>query len=290
MPGEPSMTISQYILTKTDAAVTWTAAEAQAQSAGGHLASDATTDEHSFFVSVFTDTDPLHKGVFNGEYGPWLGLVQAPGSPEPSGGWTWLDGTPMTEIFWYPTQPDNHINDNRGLFVGSPAGPAWGDHVDDPVGSGYPPVKSFITELADSKMLLRGGGETDIVYGGDIANVIRGAGSPDWLDGGGGADTLMGGAGRDRFHFASTADADGDHIIDLTDNDRIIMNDIDANERKGGDQHFHIVADFDRHAGQLTLTYDGSLTTIAGDTNGDAVADFAITAEGDVTGFSNFLY
>src|SRR4051794_7224096 len=112
-----AMAIRQYIFTATKAAITWSAAETQSQDRGGHLASAATSDEHNFFIGVFTDPDPLHPSLF-GDYGPWIGLIQAPGSVEPASGWGWVDGTPMTETFWYGGQPDNFLSDDRGLYGG----------------------------------------------------------------------------------------------------------------------------------------------------------------------------
>lgn len=39
--------------------------------------------------------------------GPFIGLYQKPGEPEPAGGWRWVDGTPLGYANWLQGQPDN---------------------------------------------------------------------------------------------------------------------------------------------------------------------------------------
>ena len=49
--------------------------------------------------------------------GPYIGLYQVPGSPEPAGGWVWEDGTSSTGYTnWFFNQPDNYNGDNVGAF------------------------------------------------------------------------------------------------------------------------------------------------------------------------------
>ena len=104
------------------------------------------------------------------------------------------------------------------------------------------------------------------------------------LNGGLGTDKLTGGTGSDIFDFnAGTESAKGaarDIITDFThkDGDKIDLAGIDANFNKTGDQGFNYMGAkaFTGVAGQLNY-FNGIL---AGDTNGDKVADFEIALVG----------
>lgn len=64
----------------------------------GHLATFATAEEHAFAVGALPSTDG------------WIGLYQDHSSPdysEPSGGWRWVDGEPLTYAKWNPGEPNN---------------------------------------------------------------------------------------------------------------------------------------------------------------------------------------
>jgi hypothetical protein len=289
------MALSQYIFTASAGNLGWYAAEAQAQALGGHLASVATAEENSFVLAVLNDPGKLQQSLWGGDpldaerNGPWIGLAQPNGSSEPGGSWGWWDFTPMTETFWLAGQPDDSDGGNSGLYLNSAGTIGWADTFEDPVSVGAAPVHSFLTELDGLQIVLKGTTEDDLIFGGAIDNQLRGTGGNDWLDGGGGADTLNGGGGKDRFNFDSAEFADGDHIRDASDRDKINLSSIDANDRKAGDQRFQVVSAFDGHAAELTISFDGTNTSISGDTDGDEVADFTITAAGDLTGFSGFF-
>lgn len=76
---------------------TWEEAEAEALTAGGHLASIQDLAENQWLLSTFGDDNR------------WIGLYQPPGSPEPGGGWTWSDGSPVTYTNWCSGEPnDDH--------------------------------------------------------------------------------------------------------------------------------------------------------------------------------------
>ncbi len=123
---------------------------------------------------------------------------------------------------------------------------------------------------------------TETGSGNDVLN--GGAGS-DKLVGGLGADTLTGGTGADKFVFETVQDSgvgagNRDIITDFSHagGDKIDLHLIDADTTQNGDQAFHLGgSSFTGSAGELIQFSDGSGNTIvAGDVNGDGVADFEI--------------
>ena len=69
----------------------WLVAREKARAVGGDLASVETTLEHTFIAeAIFTPQPQLF--ALGGGWGPHIGGVQSPGSPEPLGGWSWLTG------------------------------------------------------------------------------------------------------------------------------------------------------------------------------------------------------
>jgi Ca2+-binding RTX toxin-like protein len=136
-----------------------------------------------------------------------------------------------------------------------------------------------------------GSSGNDVLTGGATANTLVGNAGNDVLDGGAGKDTLSGGAGADRFVFSaighSAVGANADRITDFShaQGDTIDLHLIDANTAVSGNQTFSFIgaAAFTDHAGELHATIAGGVTTIAGDVNGDGVADFNITLTGAIT-------
>lgn len=130
---------------------------------------------------------------------------------------------------------------------------------------------------------------------GSVSGAIDGGDGNDTLIGGPGSDTLTGGTGNDVFDFtklAQSARTAPDLITDLvTGSDSIDLHLIDADTKTAGDQAFHLVSAFTKHAGELVVSYDSGsgLTTIAGDVNGDGKADLVITASGDHHDFTGFV-
>jgi Ca2+-binding RTX toxin-like protein len=118
--------------------------------------------------------------------------------------------------------------------------------------------------------------------------VLQGWNGNDLLVGRAGQDTLTGGAGADRFQFTAVGDsmvgANADRITDFSraQADRIDLAGIDASTAAAGDQGFSFIGSglFTHHAGELRFAVVGSVTTIAGDLNGDGVSDFHIQLTG----------
>lgn len=129
---------------------------------------------------------------------------------------------------------------------------------------------------------LFGGAGDDRLFGDKGRDALYGGDDNDLLVGGKHADTLGGGLGDDTFRFEqndSKARAGrADTILDFTIGDHIDLSRIDANQGKGGNQHFHYVDDhgFSGKAGELRYA-DGRVT---GDTDGDGKADILIQVSG----------
>ncbi len=128
-----------------------------------------------------------------------------------------------------------------------------------------------------------GSGHGDDLRGNDAANTLNGLGGNDVLDGRGGADRLTGGAGSDRFVFESAAGANGDVVTDFASTvDKLDFRSLDANASLAGLQRFTWLdtGSFTGQAGQLREYGDNGKHFVAGDTNGDRVADFIIEIVG----------
>jgi hypothetical protein len=136
---------------------------------------------------------------------------------------------------------------------------------------------------------LEGGAGDDRLYAKDGADKVHGGAGDDFLSGGKGNDLVQGGTGKDvlvgaegadDFVFKSVAEAGkGDQRDVIRDfshaqGDDIDLSGIDANTKVAGNQAFAFVGDkaFSGKAGQIQ--YKNGI--VAGDVNGDKVADFHI--------------
>jgi serralysin len=145
-----------------------------------------------------------------------------------------------------------------------------------------------------------GGSGNDKLIASDAGCTLSGGGGNDALIGGAGNDILIGGAGKDVltggggsnnfvFAFGDSSAASGQHdlIADFKPGmDRIDFSGIDAISSTGSYDQFNFIgtAAFSGTAGELSYFYNSStgITTLQGDTNGNAVADFAIDFTGNV--------
>jgi Ca2+-binding RTX toxin-like protein len=135
---------------------------------------------------------------------------------------------------------------------------------------------------------LDGLGGNDTIRGNVGNDVLDGGADDDLLVGGSGADTLTGGSGNDNFrigYFESGTGSAADRITDFASGDVVDVSGWDANTGVAGDQAFSWVggAAFSGTAGELRTYFDGVDTFVQGDINGDAVADFDIRFDGNVT-------
>ncbi|GEP08009.1 hypothetical protein MOX02_60470 [Methylobacterium oxalidis] len=119
--------------------------------------------------------------------------------------------------------------------------------------------------------------------GNSYSNTLKGGAGNDTINGNGGSDYLVGGAGSDTFVFDTAREANRDTVADFSHGiDKIDLRGIDANTKLSGDQGFTFIGDqgFHKSAGELKAYEAGGNTYLAGDTNGDGFADFAIKALG----------
>jgi Ca2+-binding RTX toxin-like protein len=150
------------------------------------------------------------------------------------------------------------------------------------------PAFNVINGTSDTNILFGTAGD-DIISGLGGRDILFGNAGNDILIGGAGADLLWGGAGQDVFRYLSSADApratglfsafNREAIFDFnfnngSDHDIIDLSVIDANVLQAGDQAFNFIgaSAFTRTAGQLRFANG----VLAGDVNGDGVADFEI--------------
>ena len=122
----------QYAVVLVGQDGTWTDANNGAISLGGHLATITSVEENDFIFSLIDD--PAYwvsqGGAWN--FGPWFGLVQAPGGGEPAGGWEWVTGETFSFSNWdvQSNEPNNSPpNENVAHFhaIGSSHQSYWND-------------------------------------------------------------------------------------------------------------------------------------------------------------------
>lgn len=130
--------------------------------------------------------------------------------------------------------------------------------------------------------ILWGNAGHDVLRGLAGADTLWGGAGNDTLQGGVGRDVLWSGGGRDTFRFQSAAEAGNgsgrDQIQDFVSGlDTIDLSAMDANTLTGGvNDDFDYIgnAPFTHTAGELRYTPGTGI--LAGDVNGDALADFQI--------------
>jgi serralysin len=122
-----------------------------------------------------------------------------------------------------------------------------------------------------------GGSARDYLVGNHVSNILNGNDGNDVLNGLGGDDLVSGGNGADEFRFTETGG--NDRIADFASGiDRIVLNEIDANANAAGDQAFSFIGGgaFSGAAGELRTYSQSGENFLAGDVNGDGLADFTI--------------
>jgi serralysin len=135
-----------------------------------------------------------------------------------------------------------------------------------------------------------GGSARDYLYGNDVANKLTGNGGNDVLDGAKGNDTYTGGTGADEFRISELGG--NDKITDFTTGvDKIRLSEIDANSGVAGNQAFTFIGGsaFSGAAGELREFTQGGDHIVAGDVNGDMVADFTINLGGATAVVTDFF-
>jgi hypothetical protein len=105
-----------YEVILAPAQITWEEAQAAATARGGYLATILTEAENSFVFNLVNNPSFWREGGTN-SFGPWIGGFQPPGSSEPDGGWTWVngDGSFATGSGAYTNWSPGALNDFGGI-------------------------------------------------------------------------------------------------------------------------------------------------------------------------------
>ncbi|MDO9338776.1 MAG: hypothetical protein Q7T61_20480 [Caulobacter sp.] len=131
--------------------------------------------------------------------------------------------------------------------------------------------------------IMQGNSGANSLSGGEGNDTLYGLDGADTLIGGLGGDILWGGAGADTFVVAHTFSGalETDNIKDFSilELDRLDLSGAYIGTLEKVDA-------FDKHAGQMTLTFAAGITTLKLDVNGDGKADYQLRINGDVTGES----
>jgi Ca2+-binding RTX toxin-like protein len=175
---------------------------------------------------------------------------------------------------------------NQGIdtvLVGHGGSHTLAANVENVVLSGSLAINVIGNALANN---LAGNAAGNVLYGMGGADTLSGEGGNDILLGGAGGDLLVGGSGNDQFRLGAATDSTlaapvliADFTFQLAiETDRVDLRLIDANTSVAGNQAFAYRDDFTGSAGELRVRSAGDGSYVAaGDTNGDGVADFAIT-------------
>lgn len=144
----------RYRAVSVPGGISWTNARQAAANMGGYLASPTSAAENNFIFSLIND--PKYWVFDPGRaMGPWIGLYQPLGSPEPDGGWTWVSGEVSNFTAWGPP-PNNSVGvENFVHYWGDANGgmaPYWNDYSDDGVFPGAASdrrIIGYVVEIGD---------------------------------------------------------------------------------------------------------------------------------------------
>ncbi len=118
--------------------ISWDSAEADALARGGYLATILSSAENTFVFNLVDNPIYWFTNPANQNSGPWLGGFQPSGSPEPDGGWTWLNGDgAFAYTNWSPGEPNNAGGGENWLEFYGASGPTarsslWADNDQNP--------------------------------------------------------------------------------------------------------------------------------------------------------------
>jgi hypothetical protein len=178
--------------------ISWTTARASCLATGGDLVSLNSEAESDFVFQTLAGDSNL----WNNRFGPWIGLRQDPNGREPSGGWSWVDGTSVDYANWnpdgfhgqsHPVDGGTCLNSDFGAYYAWPTTPmnSWGSFQNDHVSScHWETSRSFIIEWSadcNNDGIVDYGQILDGTFSDDDEN-----GVPDCCDGGSPCDPCTG--------------------------------------------------------------------------------------------------
>jgi len=143
----------------------------------------------------------------------------------------------------------------------------------------------------DGSDFLLGGSGADLLFGGADIDALAGGDGNDRLNGGAGDDILTGNAGNDVFAFSDLGGWDS--ITDFRrGQDKLDLSGIDAKSGTAADDAFNWIgaSAFSGVSGQLRVYKDHGSYYVAGDVNGDGLADFVIDVGNVQLTQSDFLF
>jgi len=132
--------------------------------------------------------------------------------------------------------------------------------------------------------ILEGENGKDSLFGGEDDDTLSGGTGKDLLNGGAGDDVLSGGNGNDIFAFTESGGAD--RIVDFRrGQDEIDLTGLDAIEGNETHDAFALIGShkFSGVAGELREYRSGRDYILAGDTDGDGIADFSIITQSSIS-------
>ena len=131
-----------YLAVAVPEGINWHDAQVAAEAVGGHLATATSAAENTFIFSLVDSAEFWVEFPSNGwAFGPWLGGLQPPGSPEPDGGWLWVTGEAFSYTNWHAGQPNNDPSETQDRT-----------HM---ANSGYPNRHATWNDLDGTNRLLR---------------------------------------------------------------------------------------------------------------------------------------
>jgi hypothetical protein len=204
-----------YRAVVTPQGMTWDEARAAANAQNGYLACIADAAENSFVYNLVNAPEfwrlvqnPLRM------FGPWIGGFQVAGSPEPRGGWSWVDGSPFVYTRWETNEPNNFggMQEDRIHFfaLGTQRDLTWNDIPNASPQKGYVVEVdcAWVLEQPQSRFVCPGSPVTLQFNAGAVGTV-----SFQWLRNG----EVIPGATGNRLIFASTTPANtGSYRCELT--------------------------------------------------------------------------
>ena len=118
--------------------ITWLDALAEAEAAGGHLATITSAAENDFVSSLFSGNPDFWLSPAPGGFaiGPWIGGFQPPDAVEPDQGFMWVTGESFGFTNWAAGQPDNFNDEEEfihfiGIGVDNFSADTWNDLPND---------------------------------------------------------------------------------------------------------------------------------------------------------------
>jgi hypothetical protein len=150
-----------YEVVSVPTGITWNDARVAAIAAGGYLATSTSAAENAFVFSLANNPIYWLSGTIN-TFGPWLGGFQPSGSPEPAGGWQWLNGEgAFVYTNWTPGSPNNGAGGAPESYLAfyapriNATAPTWDDAGEATLLRSYV-IESPVPEPSTAAMLIGG--------------------------------------------------------------------------------------------------------------------------------------